>query len=58
MTASVASGLYPDLPSAIGRMTQLGSRFEPQNSTKDIYRKKYGLYKKVSYALSGLWKEF
>ncbi len=58
MTATVASGFYPDLPSAIKNMTQLGSRFEPQNEVKDIYRKKYGLYKRVSDALSGLWKEF
>jgi len=58
MTAAVASGLYPDLPSAIRGMTQQGNRFEPQNSVKASYRKKYDLYKKVSDALSGLWKEF
>ncbi|MFA6508831.1 MAG: FGGY-family carbohydrate kinase, partial [Treponemataceae bacterium] len=58
MVASVAAGEHPDLASAAARMVKIKKRVEPDPKVKDVYARKYALYKKVSQALCETWKEF
>jgi L-xylulokinase len=58
MAAAVASGVYADLKDAARHMVKIKYRLEPDAENAAIYAKKYALYRKVSEALDGLWKEF
>lgn len=58
MAAAVASGEYKDLKEAANSMVKIKRRIEPDPKNIPIYEKKYELYKQVSGALDGLWKEF
>jgi L-xylulokinase len=58
MAAAVAAGEYMDLKEAAKNMVNIKCRIEPIQINIPIYEKKYELYKKVSGALSGVWKDF
>ena len=58
MAATVAAGVYMDLKAAAQEMVKIKCRLEPDSVNYPAYDKKYELYKKVSEALDGLWKEF
>ena len=55
---AVGTGRYPDLPSAIGAMTRIGSRIEPREDRRPIYDRLYaaytGLYPATSPVLRAL----
>jgi L-xylulokinase len=58
MAAAVAAGVYTDLKDAAKSMVKIKSRIEPNPANFPAYEKKFALYKKVSGALDGIWKEF
>ena len=58
MAAAVAAKEYKDLKEAAENMVNIKCRIEPNKTNIPIYEKKYELYKKVSDALSGVWKDF
>ncbi len=58
MAAAVAAGVYKDLKDAAKSMVKVKTRLEPNSDNFITYEKKFALYKKVSGALDGLWKEF
>ncbi|MEI6385154.1 MAG: FGGY-family carbohydrate kinase [Spirochaetota bacterium] len=58
MAAAVASGFHADLKAAAKHMMKIKYRQEPDPSNAAIYKRKYALYRKVSAALEGLWKDF
>jgi len=58
MVAAVAAGTYKDLPEAASHMVRVKARLEPNSANAAVYDKKLELYKKVSRALEGLWKNF
>jgi xylulokinase len=45
--ASVAAGVYPDLPSAVEHAVQLEKRIEPDEHSSKDYEPRYELYKKL-----------
>ncbi len=58
MAAAVAAGEYRDLKEAAKSMVKVKCRIEPDPASVPAYEKKFELYKKVSGALAGLWKDF
>lgn len=58
MAAAVAAGEYQDLKEAAKHMVKIKYRLEPDPENDTIYDRKFELYKRVSGALDGLWKEF
>ncbi len=58
MAAAVAAGEYKNLGEAARQMVHIKARVEPDPATYAAYDKKYALYRKVSGALEGLWKDF
>ncbi|MCX7709224.1 MAG: carbohydrate kinase [Clostridia bacterium] len=58
MAAAVAAGEYKDLKEAAQSMVKIKFRLEPNAANIPVYEKKYELYKKVSGALQGVWKDF
>ena len=58
MAASVAAGLYPDLPEAARRMVRVKERLMPDPSKKAAYDRKYALFVQAAQALDGLWRHF
>jgi len=58
MAGAVACGEYESLEDAAKKMVKVKKRFEPSQKNKEMYEKKYNLYKKVSDSLNDLWREF
>lgn len=58
MAATVAAGIYKDLPEAAQKMVKIKRRIEPNPANIPFYEKKLALYKKVSMALEESWKDF
>lgn len=58
MAASVAAGIYKDLPEAAGKMVRIKCRLEPDPVAMPVYARKFALYKKVSAGLEGVWTDF
>jgi L-xylulokinase len=58
MAASVAAGIYKDLPEAAKNMVRIKCRLEPDPAAMPVYARKFALYKKVSAALEGVWADF
>ena len=58
MAAAVASGTYKDYKDAAKAMVMVKHRVTPNPETFAAYREKYALYKQVTEALSGCWKNF
>ena len=58
MAATVAAGVYKDLREAAQNMVNMKCRIEPDPANFSIYDRKFALYKKVSGALEGSWKDF
>ena len=58
MAASVAAGIYKDLPEAAKNMVRIKCRLEPDPAAMPVYARKLALYKKVSAALEGVWTDF
>ena len=52
IAASVCCGIYNDFEEAIGVMTRIKKRFNPNNSLTNIYKIKYQAYKKLIHKLS------
>ena len=52
MAAAVSRGLYEDFSEAVGQMTRIKQRFEPDKSRHVIYEEKYLQYKKLIRKLS------
>ncbi len=51
MAATVAAGIYKDLPEAAQNMVRIKRRMEPVAANAPVYEQKYALYKQVSAAL-------
>jgi L-xylulokinase len=58
MAAAVAAGIYKDLKEAAQYMVKVKCRMEPNPDNYTTYDKKFAMYKKVSGALDGTWKDF
>ncbi|TSA33388.1 MAG: carbohydrate kinase [Porphyromonadaceae bacterium] len=58
MAATVAAGVYQDLPEAAQHMVKVKCRLEPIAANIPVYEKKLALYKKVSAALEVVWRDF
>jgi ribulose kinase len=43
--AAVGIGLYPDFPTAVGRMTSMQSRLEPDPARAALYAQQYQRYR-------------
>jgi L-xylulokinase len=56
MTATVAAGEYKNLKEAAQNMVRIKNKIYPNKGNEEIYRKKYGIYKKTSDALDDTWK--
>jgi sugar (pentulose or hexulose) kinase len=57
MDAMVGLGIHADMTTAIGKMTRVGRRFEPDPATAAIYERLYtGVYKKMYAQLQPLYK--
>ena len=56
MCVSVAVGDYPDIQTAVKAMSHTEYTCEPDTSRKDIYQKKYAIYKSLIENLDGVWK--
>ncbi|HIJ70184.1 MAG TPA: carbohydrate kinase [Planctomycetes bacterium] len=56
IAAAVAVGLYSSYEEAVGAMTRIESRREPNRAQKEIYTEKYERYKKVILALEPVWE--
>lgn len=55
MAAAVAAGEFNNLKSAAENMVRIKSVLEPDLSRHEIYKKKYGIYKKVSENMENIW---
>lgn len=56
MCVAVASGDYPDLKTAADRMSRVSYTCQPNVMNKEIYRKKYGIYKALIKSIDPVWK--
>ncbi len=54
---AAAVGDYPSLDEAVGRMCKISARVMPNPDFKEMYEKKYNLYKRVIDSLDGVWDE-
>lgn len=57
IAAAVATGAYPDYPSAVKAMVRVGGRAMPDADSSAAYRKKYAAYRRVIDLLDPLWDE-
>ncbi len=57
VAGAVATGIYPDLPTAIGNMSPVHPAVMPDPARKEIYDRKYHLYKRAIESLDGFWDE-
>ena len=57
ITAAVAAGDYPDLPSAAGAMSKVAGTFYPDPGTRAVYEKKYEMYREILDALDPVWND-
>jgi len=55
MSASIATGIYSGYEDAAKSMVKVKYRTEPDNSRKDVYKRKYKTYKKAVATLNELW---
>jgi len=58
MAAAVVAVEYRDLKEAAKGMVKIKYRIQPNSTNYSVYDRKYELYRKVSGALDGFWKEF
>lgn len=58
MTAGVATGCFSSYEKAMQTFTRIAYTVYPDAGKKDIYAKKYTLYKKVIGALDPVWREW
>jgi len=56
IAAAVAVGCYASYEEAVGAMTGIARRQEPDPAQKEIYAAKYNCYKKVIASLEPFWK--
>lgn len=56
MCVSVAAGDYPDLKSAADGMSRVKYTCEPNPANKEIYQKKYSIYKALIKSLNPVWE--
>ncbi|NLM04026.1 MAG: carbohydrate kinase [Clostridiales bacterium] len=56
--AGIAVGEFESFKEATDKMVEVDYVCKPDPSKKDIYDKKYDLYKKIIEALDPIWKEF
>lgn len=52
-----ATGVYASVEEAAAAMSAVAKRYEPNPARKDIYDRKYALYRSVIAALDGVWDE-
>lgn len=57
ITTAVAINAFATIEEAVERMTGVEKRYEPDYSKKEIYDRKYLLYKKIIESLDGIWGE-
>lgn len=53
----MATGAYEDVDDAIAHMVKIGARYLPNATLKDLYDRKYALYRKTVACLEDLWDE-
>ncbi len=58
MVAGIASGMYSDFQQASQKTFTVSSTVYPRKEYKEIYEKKYALYRSVVDSLSGCWESF
>lgn len=56
--AAIAVGVYPGYKEAIEGFVTVKSICQPDPLKKDIYAKKFNLYKKLVNNLDGVWNEW
>ncbi len=56
IAAGVAVGCYSSYAEAVGAMTSIARRQDPDPANKEIYAAKYDRYKKIVAALAPIWK--
>ena len=54
--AAVAAGEYASVQDAMEHMTAISTRIDPDQSKKDIYNRKYSLYKQILESLDPVWE--
>ena len=57
ITCAVGSGLYPDFPTAVERMSRVVARFEPNPDQVALYEQKYEVYSSILDSLDGKWNK-
>lgn len=57
IAAAVATGAYPDYPTAVKAMVRVDKRVDPVAANSAAYRKKYQAYRRVIELLDPLWDE-
>ncbi|CAM3164111.1 L-xylulokinase [Lactobacillus bombicola] len=55
ITCAVGRGVYPDLPTAVGKMTKVTAQYQPCREETRIYNQKYQVYCSLLQALDGAW---
>lgn len=55
--ASVAAGIYPNLPSAVKQAVQIKERIEPDRQNSADYEKRYNIYRKLYTQLISLLRQ-
>lgn len=57
MAGAVATGAYDDMDDAVAHMVKVGASYQPNTALKDLYDRKYALYRKTVACLEDLWDE-
>ena len=57
MSAGIACGMFGNVHDAAEKCTRGGKTVAPDPEMTGIYRKKYGVYRKIESALSTVWDD-
>ncbi len=57
MAAAVGIGLHPDEASAVGAMTRVARRFDPDPAMRAHYDRRYAVWTRLMQAMDPLWRE-
>lgn len=57
MAAGIGAGIFESYEAAAGKLVQVSRKVMPRPEYAAVYERKYGLYRKVVGALSGVWED-